>query len=258
MKKTFKFLYLILALIFGYFFGHLFPIEILKPEFPDDQFLTKSEYYRFTVSVISAVITFSAVLVAMFKDDLREYWKRPILKIIAAEQATIEELNTKSESSSSTDNLVATKYISRIEIKNEGNLPSINTEIFIESLNFKPKDTNISQSIECDGKPIIWNGSESTSMILPVGAKKLINIVMVSAPEKVSTPDSGATTKPSSIIIGGIKNKKEQTKGTWTAKFGVYAQNHKPIYFEVEMIWNGVWTSRLTEYANHYQFKKIN
>lgn len=247
----------IVPLIVGYIIGVLFPIEILKPNFPETDILNKSEYYRFVVSLIAAFITLCAVIVALFKDDLREYWKRPILDFFEPTEMTIEEFNTNSESGSSTDNLVANKYISRIEIKNNGNLPSINTEIFIEKLEFKEKDTNIIQTIECYGKPLEWNGTESTSMILPVGAKKLIDITKITAPEKVSRPDSQTTKNPSKIIIGGIENNKEQTKGTWYATFGLYAQNHKPISFKIEMEWTGIWKPRLTEFKTQYQIKKV-
>jgi hypothetical protein len=253
-----KYLLILIPLLIGYLAGIYFPIGILKPSYPETDILNKSEYYRFIVSIIAAFITFSAVLVALFKDDLREYWKRPILIFSEPLQMIIEELNTNSESGSSNDNLVANKYISRMEIKNNGNLPSINTEIFLEKLEFKEKDTTILQNIECYGKPLEWNGTEATSMILPVGAKKLIDIVVITASEKVSKPDSQTTKNPSKIYIGGIQTNKDQNKGTWYATFGLYAQNHKPISFKIEMEWNGIWKPRLTEFKTQYQIKKVN
>ena len=253
-----KILLIIIPLLIGYLAGYYFPIGILKPNYPESEILNKAEYYRFIVSLIAALITFSAVLVALFKDDLREYWKRPILKFTEPLHMTIEELNNNSESGSSNDNLIANKYISRIEIKNEGNLPAISTEIFLEKLEFKEKDTNILQNVECYGKPLKWNGTDLTSMILPVGAKKLIDIVVITAPEKVSKPDSQTTKNPSKIIIGGIPNNNEQLKGTWFATFGLYAQNHNSISFKIEMEWTGIWKPRLTEYKTQYQIKKVN
>lgn len=256
-KKYLKYGLLVLSLLVGYIIGNYFPIEILKPNFPETDTLSKSEYYRFIVSIISALITFCAVMVALFKDDLREYWKRPKLIFSEPSQMTTEEFNNNSETGSSTDTLVANKYISRIEIKNNGNLPSINTEIFLEKLEFKEKDTNILQAIECYGKPLEWNGSESTSMVLPAGAKKLIDIVTITSPEKISRPDSPTSKNPSKIIIGGIQNTKEQIKGTWYATFGLYSQNHSPISFKIEMEWTGIWKPRLTEFKTQYQIKKV-
>jgi hypothetical protein len=255
MKK--KYLLIIVPLTIGYLAGHFFPIEILRPNFPNSEILNKSEYYRFIVSIVSASITFLAVMVALFKDDLREYWKRPILIFSEPSQMTIEDLNTNSESGSSNGNLVSNRYLSRIEIKNNGNLPALNTEMFLEKLEFKEKDSNILQPIECYGKPLEWNGTESSSMILPVGAKKLIDIVVITAPEKVSKPDSQTIKNPSRVLIGEIQSNKEQTKGIWYATFGLYAQNHKPISFKIEIEWNGIWKPRLTEFNTQYQIKKI-
>ena len=177
-KKYFKLLALIILSIIAYAIGNYFPIEILKADYPETDVLNKSEYYRFIVSIISAFITLCAVLVALFKDDLREYWKRPRLLINEPSQITIEDLNDY-ENSPTNSALIANKYISRIEIKNNGNIPSINTELFLEKLEFKAKESTIIQQIECYGKPLQWNGSDSTAMVLPVGAKKIVNIVNI-------------------------------------------------------------------------------
>lgn len=253
MKK--KYILFIIPIIIGYLAGIYFPLEILKPNYSDTDVLDKAQYYRFLISMISAFITFCAVVVALFKDDLRAYWKRPQVEFSEPNQIIIEEFNNNLDSSNTA--LIATKYISRIEIKNNGNLPAISTEIFLEKLEFKEKNTTILQPIECYGKPLVWNGTESTSMILPVGAKKLIDIITITAPEKISKPDSQTTKTPSKIIIGDIVNKKEHSKGTWFATFGLYAQNHKTISFKIEMEWNGVWKSRLTEFKSQFQIKKV-
>lgn len=250
-----KYILLIIPLIVGYLVGIFFPIEILKPNFTDTDIINKTQYYKILISIISTFITFCAVIVALFKDDLRAYWKRPKIEFIKPSQFTIEEFNNNSDSSSNT--LIATKYISRIEIKNNGNIPAINTEIFLEKLDFKEKNATILQPIECYGKPLVWNGTESTSMILPVGSKKLIDIITIVAPEKTSKPDSQTIKTPSKIIIGDIVNKKEHSKGTWYATYGLYAQNHKTISFKIEMEWNGVWKTRLTEFSSQYQIKKV-
>lgn len=255
-KKYFKFLALIILSIIAYAIGNYFPIEILKADYPETDVLNKSEYYRFIVSIISAFITLCAVLVALFKDDLREYWKRPRLIINEPSQITIEDLNDY-ENSPTNSALIANKYISRIEIKNNGNIPSINTELFLEKLEFKAKESTIIQQIECYGKPMQWNGSDSKAMVLPVGAKKIVNIVNVMAPESISKPDSHIYKTPSKIIIGGIPNHKETNKGTWYATFGLYSQNHSLVSFKIEIEWTGVWKPRLTEFKSQYQIKII-
>ncbi|KYH03923.1 hypothetical protein A1704_19320 [Chryseobacterium cucumeris] len=249
-----KYLLYLIPLIVGYIVGHFFPISILKPNYPDTEVLTKAQYYQFAIAIIAASITFCAVLVALFKDDLREYWKKPQINVnMSTDRHTIEEFNTASESGSSSDPLIAGRYISKVEIENIGNLASLNTEIILEKLQFKEKDTNITQDIECSGKPLNWNGLDATSITLPVGAKKTISIVSISAPEKMSRPDGQSMKVPPKIVVGEVETNKEQIKGTWTAVFTIYAQNYKPTSFTVVMEWTGIWKTRLTEFNSQYQ-----
>lgn len=248
-----QFLMFFLIALLGYAFGNFIPLDILKPEFAED-ILSKEEYYRLLISIISAFITLSAVIVALFKDDFREQWKRPKIDFSIPSKITIEDQNPSENADS--DNIKVNKYISRIEVHNSGNLPALNAEIYLDKLEFIPADSTIPQIIEPSAGAIEWNGSESTSIIIPPGAKKLINIVEITAPEKFSTPDSEKTHKPANLIVGKIFNTNEQEKGKWIAKFSLYAQNHKATSFEIEIEWNGLWKNRLTEFNNHYKITK--
>lgn len=255
MNKYLKIGLPLIAGIIGYFVGNYLPIRFLTPSFTDET-LTKGEYYRLMISIISAVITFSAVLVALFKDDLREIWKRPIIQFAMPSEVTVEDLNSSFESESVNDTPIANRYVSRIEVKNIGNLPTLNAEIYLDKLEFTPKDSTIVQNIEASSSALKWNGKETSSIIIPPGGRKLVEIVEITPPEKISTPDSAKQNKPPTLIIGEIHNSKDKAKGKWSAKFSLYAQNHKPTSFVVEIEWNGVWKTRLAEFKNHYQITK--
>lgn len=248
-----KYLLLLIPLIIGYLFGIFFPLSILKPAFSESELIGKAEYYRLLISIVSAFITFCAVLVALFKDDLREYWKKPTIKVSMSNSPTTEIFSDNAQTNSSTDPLIASNYITKIDIENTGNLAALSTEIILEKLFFTEKDTNIQQNIECSGKPINWNGTESTSITLPVGAKKSITILNISAPEKTSKPDGQSSREPSNIIVGENKCNKDHNKGKWVATFTIYAQNYKPTSFEIEFEWNGLWKPRLTEFNSQFK-----
>lgn len=249
-RKLLKIGILIIALIMGYILGQYVPIGLFKPEYKEE-IIGKAEYTRLVISVISATITFLAVVVALFKDDIREYWKRPIIQFCMPDVVTVEVFGS-SESESQGDTLIATGYISRIEVKNTGNLPALNAEIYLDKLSFIPKDSEIVQSIESSSSALEWNGADSMTIIIPPGGKKILDIVQILPPEKISTPDSAKSSKPSSIFIGNIENLKEHTKGKWEATFSLYAQNHKPTSFTIVVEWNGIWKTRLTEFSNYY------
>lgn len=157
MNKFYKIGFLILAGISGYLLGNFVPLELFKPNFSNET-LNKGEYYRLLISIISAVITFCAVLVALFKDDLRELWKKPIIQFSTPDEMTIEDLNSSLESETANDIPISNRYISRIEVKNVGNMPALNAEIYLDKLEYIPKDSTISQSLECSGSALKWNG----------------------------------------------------------------------------------------------------
>lgn len=255
MKRLIKIGILFLSVIIGFVIGNYIPIEAFKPSFADES-LSKGEYYRLVVSIISASITFLALIVALFKDDIREQWKRPRIKFALPEKHTIEDTDSSLDSESGAETIKAKKYLTRIEIENTGNLPALSCEMYLDTLEFIPNDTSISRNIECSSAPLEWNGTESQTIIIPPGGKKLIDIIEVTAPEKVSTPDSAKTNNKSQLLIGKIPNDKDQPKGKWKAKFSLYAQNHNPVSFEIEVEWNGLWKNRLTEFSSHFQIKK--
>lgn len=255
MNKFYKIGLLILAIIIGYLVGNYLPIEILKPNFTDTS-LSKGEYYRLIVSIISAFITFFALFIALFKDDIREQWKRPRISFVLPNKHTIEDTDSSLDAESGAETIKAKRYLTRIEIQNNGNLPALSCEMYLDKLEFITKDTSISQNIECSSAPLEWNGTESQTIIIPPGGKKLVDILEVTAPEKVSTPDSAKTNNKSQLIIGTIPNNKDQAKGKWKAKFSLYAQNHTPVSFEIEVEWNGIWKNRFTEFSSHFQITK--
>jgi len=238
----------ILCAVIGYLIGSFLPLELFKPSFPDDATLNKGEYYRLITSIVSAIITFLAICVALFKDDLRELWKCPKIDFLSLD--TVEELNESSDITPT-----AKKYISRVEIHNTGNLPAKNTELFLNKLIFTAQNSNINKHIDSYSEALIWDEkTELKSIIIPPGGKKIINIVEIFAPENLSTPDSN--TEPPILKIGTIKCAKEEAKGKWLATFTLYSENHNPVNLDVEIEWSGEWRSRFTEFKDKYQIVK--
>lgn len=255
MNKYIILIFVIIIGVLGYILGNYLPIKMLNPTLTSINF-TLGEYYRLVVAIVSAFMTLLAVIVALFKDDFRELWKRPKIEFCEPTQMTIEDTSSSENSETENDTIKAQRYLSRIEVYNRGNLPALNSEIYLEKLEFTPIDSTIAQAIESSSSALEWNGYESNSIAIPPGGKKLIEIVKITAPVKLTTPDSDDPKEPSKLIIGNITNKKEHAKGKWTATFTLYAQNIKPISFEIEIEWNGVWKNRLTEFNQIYKIVK--
>ena len=99
MKREYKLILIVIAIAIAYCIGIWIPIDYLKPQFKEEE-LGKGEYFRLIISIISAFITFTAVLVALFKDDLREYWKYARLNFSIPVNTTIEITNDNGDTQS--------------------------------------------------------------------------------------------------------------------------------------------------------------
>jgi hypothetical protein len=246
---------LVISLLVGYILGNYIPTDILKPNYVGDT-ITLSDYYKLLVSIVSASMTFLALVIALFKDDIREMWKRPRLSFSLPDNHTIEDTYSYLDSESGSETIRAKKYVSRVLIKNSGNLPALHCEMYLVSLEFVPKSASLTQNIECSSAPLEWNGIGATPIIISPGGSKMVNIVEITAPEKVSTPDSAKTNKNPQLIIGTIPNHEDHDKGDWKAKFSLFAQNHSEVVsIEVHINWSGLWKNRLADFNSQYKIE---
>lgn len=238
---------LVIAII-AYIIGNWIPLDFLRPNIVETE-ANSSQFLSIAISSISAFVTFLAVIVALFKEDIRKYWEFSNLKVTIPSNNIVEKLNSQSGTAQSSEDihLEAQLYHSRIEIINAGNLPAIGAEIYLEKLEFNNEGYTNTQFIETSGSPLNWNGTDKFSVIIPPGGRKLVDIVELIGPEKQSLPDGEKTTIPSKLIIGNVSNPQDYTKGKWTGTFGIYSQNAKPLRFQVVVEWSGKWEKRLAE-----------
>ena len=241
---------IILIGIIGYVVGQWIPISYLRPQITSVPLQTY-QYYALIINIMAAIVTFLAVMVALFKEDIRKIWECSKIEIRTPIDNIIEKLDTSSQSDSSDTHLEARAYESRIEINNTGNISAIGAEIYLEKLSFKGEFAN-SQIIETTGTALPWSGTEKTNIIIPPEGKKLLRIVELYGPEKQSLPTGDKTEyPPPTLKIGDVANKVEYNKGTWIGTFVLYSQNAKPVSFDVEIEWNGKWEKRLSEMRKH-------
>jgi hypothetical protein len=251
MKWYFKIAIGIIIGIIAYLLGNWIPISYLKPNVTPTT-LNSSEFLSIFIRSISALVTFLAVIVALFKEDIRKLWEFSQLKVSIPSNSIVEKLISQSSSAQSNEDmhLEANSYQSRIEINNSGTISAIATELYLEKLEYINDGYANTQYIETSGSPLNWNGTDKYNIIIPPGGKKLVDIVELIAPEKQSLPDGEKTIIPSKLIIGNVVNPKEYMKGKWTGTFGLYSQNAKPLRFQVVVEWSGRWEKRLTEMVN--------
>ncbi len=234
--------------LLAYLIGNWIPIELLKPNIVKADIKT-ADFYRIVLSSISAIVTFLAVFVALFKDDIRKYWNYSKIEIRNPSENIKERTSTSSDSQSdsSEKHIEAKKYESSIEIHNVGNISAIGAELYLEKLTFEGTGYTSIQNIETSGVPLYWSGSEKSTIIIPPEGRKLVKIVELNCPEKHSLPTGDKSTIPAKLQIGNIENNPEFKNGKWVGTFVLYSQNAKPLRFSVNIDWNGRWEKRLAE-----------
>jgi len=260
MKWYFKLLIGIAIAITAYLIGNWVPISYLRPTVTPAT-INSGEYCNIIIGFVSAIVTFLAVIVALFKEDIRKIWNYSKLNIASPTENIKEIIPPISDSQTDTSetHLEAQRYESSIEIHNIGNIPSLGAELYLERLTFSGPGYTTAQVIETSSSPISWSGAEKSSIIIPPDGKKLVKIVELQGPVRQSQPSGELITKPPVLKIGNVESESNFNNGKWIGAFVIYSQNEKSSKFEVEIEWNGRWEKRLTEMKRYLKIesKKI-
>jgi len=252
MKWYYKIVIGLILAILAYLLGNWIPIKYLSPTI-DYSSINTAEYYGIIINSLSAFVTFLAVVIALFKEDIRKIWEFSKIQVSIPTENFFEILN--SSIGHTTDNtnqpLEAIKYNCKIEIYNSGSISALGLEIQLESLVYTGSDYPTPQVIETLGQPINWNGINETKINLPPEGKKTLSILDLTAPEQQSSPAGNNVNIPAKLSIANIDNNSDFKRGKWTASFAIFSTNAKPVRFKLEIDWNGRWQQRATEMKNN-------
>lgn len=231
--------------IIGYIIGQFLPIDYLRPTIVNKD-LTLNDLYTRIISIIGTTVTFLAVVVALFKEDIRKIWDKADLSICFRDDNVLHEILDNETSSS---NYKAKKYETILLIKNQGSLAAKSCEIYLERLQFKNSTYPTLQDIPLTGQPLNWHNNSNTAILIPATGKATVPIVEIISPESQSVPteQAGNSVPMPKIRIGDTESPNVYTNGTWIAKFIVYSENARPIEHIVTVTWNNRWEHRLAE-----------
>lgn len=234
MRGKYIFLSGFILLIIGYLLGAYFPPNVdigkLSP-------MSKGEYYGNIINGFVAFGTCSAVIVALFIEEIRATFKKVIFNIRLGNDVALEDI----------ENIKGTKkakrYYNSVQIFNNGNINAQNCELYLEQALFISGNTTLSLSVE--STPISWNSGNSI-VYIPCQGKKVLPLFEIIAPQKQSTPDGKTDIVPAQMYILGMKQV-ESKAGKWELVYCLYSINSKPQKFKYTIEWNGNWEDRQTE-----------
>ena len=154
--------------VFAYFIGNFMPMKALVPNIDWDKKISSGELFYYSICFIQAVGTVAAVFIALFSDNIKGYFRKPVLSINLHNNELIEELDNNGEK-----NRRAKRYHNSIDIWNKGNINAENCEICIDSILFWGLGMNTPIELLQSEHVLYWSGNEKrNNTYIPVQGKK--------------------------------------------------------------------------------------
>lgn len=246
MSKKKCFVCFLLSIILGYFICVFIPCKIFIPNIDYGKQYSTGEYYYYIISTIQAIGTVGAVIVALFMDTIKSFFRKPKLEIRLHHEDLQEELNNSTDVDKK-----AKRYHHSIDIHNFGNINAENCEIHMENIQFTGLGMQKPTEIMQNEVILKWHGTiQSETTYIPVQGKKSFQLFEVFPPEELSTKGGRSQQKPPYIIIGDFQVPNEYCGGKWNVLFCLYSPNIKPLKFNVIIDWDGKWENRQMEMKN--------
>lgn len=226
-----------------YLIGNIVPIGIFIPSIDWTRKVSSGEFFYYFICTVQAVATVAAVIIALFSDSIKGYFRKPKLNIELHSKELIEELGNNGEKTRR-----AKRYHNSIDIFNVGNINAENCEICIDNIQFTGLGTGGAVELLQSEHVIYWSGSEKrNSTYIPVQGKKSFQIYEIFPPEEQSTPGGKSQVIPPRLSIANYKIPDEYCGGKWDVSICLYSPCLKPQKFRITIEWDGSWEDRQME-----------
>ena len=256
MKVKINYLIITAAIfIIGVFVGYSYDLLRIK----NTQLLADLSFFEFSsllVRGIAAVFTLLAVIVALFKEDIRKIWEYSDIQVnlSSAGFKEIQKKQNENISGNALETIRVDQYCCDLHVINKGNITAISNEILIEGITFKGVNFPKPITVDINQTKLTWIGGDEERVDLPRNTLRKSTILSIHSPESVSPPGETNLNPKSHIIIG--KNRIiNHGNGTYEIEFIVSGNNNSPIRYLLALDWNGQWANRKMEMDKHIHFK---
>jgi hypothetical protein len=224
-----------------------------------DTTVTSFQRFDLLVRFLAAAGTFLAVVVALFKEEIRSLWEHASLTLTARDAGWVKEIlegSADDESGGDSDGPEAElrshraeNYEAVLQVANTGNVPAKSCEVRLDRLTFREAAEAHPQELDCGEEPIGWRGTNEHRVTILPDRHAWVEVVSLTAPKRSSKGNAEAGLSIASAPMA-------QRAGTWVATFSVYGENIRLTKIELTIWWNGQWEPRKTEMTQRFTIKQ--
>lgn len=236
-------------LLAGAVLGILFCLNYFSPCVTPLTDICKHTFWDWTLRVLEVFATVSAVIVAIFKEEIQKRLFRP--RISFDPNTEFKEDVVKSEG-----RCFATSYSAILTLRNEGNNTATNLSVIIESIIYK-RDINSQTHQKIIQEPFylkIYKSEEAVDLSSDDEISFKLFEVFGSQERIVN---GTAYNTPMSFIIGKESIPKLYFDGIIEISLKVKCNELKSQYRKIRLEWNGRWEDRLTEMSRILSYQWI-
>lgn len=211
--------------------------------------ICKHTFWDWTLRVLEVFATISAVIVAIFKEEIQKRLFRPSISFDP--NTELKENVVRSEG-----RCFATSYSAILTLRNEGNNTATNLSVIIESIIYK-RDINSQTHQKIIQEPfnmIIYKGDEAVDL----SADDEISFKLFELFGSQERIVAGRTyNTPMSFIIGKKSIPELNFDGIIEISLKVKCNELKSQCLKIRLEWNGIWEDRLTEMSRILSYQWI-
>lgn len=191
-------------------------------------------YYVFTI--IGSIGTLSAVIVALYKEELMRWINSPDLEFSLIENGLVA--NNESQVGVAPDN-----YECCVRITNKGTAIATGCKVFVHALKYN-KNSN-RERLKPDNKvqnkkQLTWT---SGNVDIPVDIPNDIMLFQILNPNQLGTPQAGSVNQNPKIILNGYQLQKDKSeKGLWEVEYYITMRSGNVSKFLLIVNWDGTWS----------------
>lgn len=234
----------------GYLLGSFLPLPWVS---------THARQVQLAIQFGSVLATLVAVVVALFRDELRQVFLRPVIGI-HLDQELLTEVLTESSQSADFDSITsprAERYDCILQITNTGNASAKDCVLYIEKI-VERNAQDVPYDRRIAAQPLPWVGTAEKGVVISETATNQACVATLLEPKEARGPSDSAKTasggapgfRVGNLEVGPATVRVEVT-------LALHSDNSRPVRRVLEIRWNRQWHPRLSELKKTFQAKIV-